>query len=188
MFQERNQMRHSFLVSILVSFFTVSGVACSSSGSGDDHSNSQSTNSPTTNSDETDSGMNTTTDGSTEDAGTATDAAPKTPTNQAECVAACEAKYPDAATKSKLIDACFTGKCAADCDGVAYTGKLYQPDVDGGSDCTTKAKSDPIAVASVACANCVATLCCKEWTDVFATDSGRALNACSVACYTQFAK
>jgi hypothetical protein len=103
---------------------------------------------------------------------------------QLDCLAACEAAHPLAAALSKNIDACFTGACSASCDGLAYSGKLYNPtSADAGFACTGT-NSDPIAVVSAGCADCVAANCCAQWVAVFSTQDGRDLNKCAVECYS----
>jgi hypothetical protein len=95
-----------------------------------------------------------------------------------------EAAHPLAAALSKNIDACFTGACSASCDGLAYSGKLYNPtSADAGFACTGT-NSDPIAVVSAGCADCVAANCCAQWVAVFSTQDGRDLNKCAVECYS----
>lgn len=120
------------------------------------------------------------------------DAGPKVPTNQAECVAACEAKYPKSAAQNKTLDnTCFVaGTCEPVCDNLV-AGKNYQPTVvpDAGPVCdTVKANSYPVSTPSQACSDCVATTpaCCNLWIAIFSSDDGKALNACSNTCFSTF--
>lgn len=129
---------------------------------------------------------------SVEAATAVTDAGPKTPTNQAECVAVCESKYPKQAGQNKQLDnSCFlAGSCEPACNGLVV-GKNYQPSVDpdAGPTCdTVKANSYPISTPSQACSDCLASTptCCSLWIAIFSSDDGKALNSCSNNCFSQF--
>ncbi len=117
------------------------------------------------------------------------DAAPPPPHNQATCIAACEVQYPKAADKSHQLDAtCFLGgSCEPVCNHLK-PGPLLEPTVvEGGCD-TVAAKSYPITTTSQACSDCLSTTvtCCTQWTDIFGSTDGRALNACANKCFTDF--
>lgn len=131
--------------------------------------------------------------GSVSDAG-GNDVAPKEPTNQAECLTACEAKYPTAAADSHQLDnTCFFGAaCGAVCDNLG-SGENHTPSADAGAMCdTAKAGSYPIAVPggdrAQGCADCLASTptCCTLWIKIFSSAEGQQLNSCANACWSKF--
>lgn len=113
------------------------------------------------------------------------------PTNQAECLAACEVKYPTAAAQSHQFDtSCMVGVCGSACDNLGQ-GKNFYPSVDAGASCDTNAAGAyPIGTPSQACSDCLATTqtCCKQWVDLFGSKNGQALNQCANTCWTTFSK
>lgn len=171
--------------------FILAVVACSSKEGGK-------TTTPGTSSDPTAPGNDTTTtaeeDGGTVDSSTATTPPmpPSGPTNKAECVSVCEVKYPKPAALNKTLDStCFlAGVCEGDCNDLV-AGKNYLPtaDPDAGPTCdTAKANSYPISTPAQKCSDCIARTpaCCNLWIAIFGSDDGKALNACSNACFTSF--
>ncbi len=132
-------------------------------------------------------------DGGTTPPSASTDSGPKAPTNQAECVAVCEAQHPKASALNKQLDAtCFLGgSCEPDCNNHVPGGKQFPVSAgDAGDSCPIADGIDPIMTLSQACSDCVATTpsCCKLWVDIFGSDDGRSLNKCAVACFAKFAK
>lgn len=120
------------------------------------------------------------------------DAGPKPPTNQAECIAACEVQFPKAAATAKKVDQCFVaGACEPVCNNLGNAKEFFEPDLaaDGTMVCDTKkASSDPIVTGSKDCSNCIAgnVECCGLWTSIFGSIDGRGLSMCANACYTKF--
>lgn len=116
------------------------------------------------------------------------------PTNQAECIAVCEGKYPKPAALNKQLDAqCFLGgACVTQCNDLAANGKLYpvtpDPDAAAPAACPIGEGVDPIMTPSASCSDCIANTptCCTLWVDIFGTADGRALNACAVKCFSDF--
>lgn len=122
------------------------------------------------------------------------DSGPKVPANQAECVAACETKYPVPAAQNHQLDStCFLGGvCEHVCNGLVPGGQLFpvsavDPD-SGVLACPIGEGTDPIVTLSQDCSNCIATepSCCKLWVDIFGSVAGRDLNKCAVKCFTDF--
>lgn len=120
-----------------------------------------------------------------DDGGTAV----KEPTNQVECIAACEAKYPTAAADNHELDnTCFFGVCGNVCDNLGQ-GESKYPSADAGSSCdTTSAGSWPIGVPQQSCADCLATTptCCTLWIKIFASAEGQGLSNCAQTCWNKF--
>jgi hypothetical protein len=123
-----------------------------------------------------------------------TDSGPKDPTNQAECIAVCEKKYPTPAAQNKLLDtSCMLGSCEPVCNNIGSSGKNFPPDVDPevGVVCDTNAaNSYPISTPSSACSTCLANTaeCCTLWIAIFGSTDGQALNTCANTCFNTFAK
>jgi hypothetical protein len=132
--------------------------------------------------------------GSVSSPDTGVDAGPHAPTNQAECVAVCESKYPTPAALNKQLDSqCFlAGACEHVCNDLAPGGKLFgvsPPDPDGGvAACVIGENTDPIMTPSAACSDCIASApaCCTLWKNIFGSADGRDLNKCAVKCFTDF--
>ena len=123
------------------------------------------------------------------------DAAPRAPTNQAECITACEAAHPTSAALSHKLDAtCYlAGVCEPVCNNVP-PGKNFPPtnDADAAAPVACPGQFaegvDPIMTPSAECSTCLANTpdCCKLWVDIFGSADGRALNKCAVKCFTDF--
>jgi len=117
---------------------------------------------------------------------------PTAPTNQAQCIAACEKQYPTAAALNKQLDnSCFTGgACEPVCDNLGTSGKLYTPSLgDGGVAACDLSNSWSLSTPSEQCSTCIATnkTCCDLWVKIYGdTTQGQPLSTCSEACYTQF--
>ncbi len=126
------------------------------------------------------------------DTSPAADAAPPVPTNQVECVAACEVKYPTPAAQNHALDTtCMLGTCGNVCNGIGSNGQNFGPDVDPvvGVVCdTVAAASYPILTPAAACSTCLANTpdCCNLWIAIFGSAQGQALNACANTCFTTF--
>ncbi len=119
----------------------------------------------------------------------AVDAGPKPPSTQKECIAACEGKYPAATANNKLLDACMLGiSCNAVCDGLAPNAPLVgpTPPVAPAPPVCDTSKGWSITTAAVACSDCLAANCCKQWNDIYATQDGQDLSTCASACYVAF--
>jgi predicted small lipoprotein YifL len=180
----------TFLASVLL----IAVAACGSSNKGPDKAPSPPTdgNAPTT---PTTDGMDAAVpevDGSSPAEMSEVDSGPKAPTNQAECVATCEAKYPKSAAQNKTLDSTcmLAGTCEPVCNDL-IPGKNYEPTVnpDAGVVCdTAKADSYPILTPSAACSTCLASspVCCNLWIAIFSSTEGKALNACANTCYSSF--
>jgi len=139
---------------------------------------------------------NTELDASTEndasvDSSVAVDSGPKEPTNQTECIAVCETKYPTAAVDSATLDntCLLAGACEPVCNNLAGGGELKFPSADAGVVCdTAAANSYPIGTPSQACSDCLATTqtCCDLWIKIFGSTEGQALNKCAHDCWEKF--
>jgi len=126
---------------------------------------------------------------------TPVDAGPHSPTNQAECITACEAAHPTSAALSHKLDAtCYlAGVCEPVCNNVP-PGKNFPPtnDADAAAPVACPGQFaegvDPIMTPSAECSTCLANTpdCCKLWVDIFGSADGRALNKCAVKCFTDF--
>lgn len=187
-------MRKPILIVLLA--LSVLGIACSQK-SGDDTSGSTNTPSQTTsetvgNGDEQNPTINNNT--TTSDAGAAVqdsgspDAAPKVPTNQAECIAACEAAHPEGKVKADAITACWTASCDPACtfmpDRLDHNvGPENAPTVCGVPEL-------PILVPSPSCAQCTQDNCCTQWAECFSGLQADCtlLNQCATECWTKFAQ
>lgn len=90
-----------------------------------------------------------------------------------QCIAACEAKYPNGAKLGQAIDACWAKSCAA-CENME-SGPLQTP--------TSGSCKNEVATPSAACSTCTAKNCCAAWDACFSNAECTALNACSIACY-----
>lgn len=136
-----------------------------------------------------------TSDGGTSTPTPATDSGPHAPSNQAECVSACEVKYPKAASLNKQLDATcyFGGSCEPVCNNVP-PGPNFPPTNDADAAAPVACPEqfaegvDPIKTPSAACSTCLANTpsCCKLWVDIFGSAEGRDLNKCAVACFSTF--
>jgi len=125
------------------------------------------------------------------------DSSSHVPTNQAECVSACESNHPKATTLSKQFDAaCYlAGACEPVCNNIP-AGKNFPPvsDVDAAAPVACPAQFgegvDPIMTPSAACSTCLANTpaCCTLWVAIFGSADGRDLNKCANACFTKFTK
>jgi hypothetical protein len=91
-----------------------------------------------------------------------------------DCIAACEGKWPAAATLGRAIDQCWSQSCSSTCQGIGTGGALGP---DHGS-CKTDVKTP-----SAACSTCTVQHCCAVWDACFSNADCVALNACSIACY-----
>lgn len=121
------------------------------------------------------------------------DSGPKAPTNQAECIHACETQYPKPAALNKEMDsACFlNGGACTSCNHLVPGGPLYPvsaplPEVPVA--CEIGPGIDPIMTLNQECSDCIANTpaCCKLWIDIFGSEDGRNLNKCAVKCFTDF--
>jgi hypothetical protein len=184
--------------SILVVLLSISSVlfACTSK-SGDD--NSGSTNPPTqTNPEQVGNGTEPTNPSDnpstpTSDAGTSVqdsgnaDTGPKAPTNQAECLAACEASHPEGKVKADAITACWTAKCDPSCTHMPDRGPTNVRPATETKVCGVDYL--PILTPSPSCSQCTHDECCTEWAECFSglqADCVK-LNECAQSCWTKFA-
>lgn len=127
------------------------------------------------------------------DAGpTNADAAPpvKEPTNQTECIAACEATHPTAAANNHQLDnSCFYGAaCGNVCNNLGQ-GESKYPEPAAAAQCNTAAAgSYPIGTPSQACSNCLASTaeCCNLWIAIFGSAEGQSLSTCAHDCWANF--
>ncbi len=176
---------------ILASFIVLALVACGSSKEAKDSTPSDPTNPADPNTPQEQDPTTPSTEGPD---GSSVDAGPKAPSNQAECIVACEGQHPTSAKLNHTLDTtCLLGgACEPVCNGLG-TGKLFQPtvDEDAGVQCdTAKANSYPITTPSAACSTCLANTpaCCTLWISIFSSVDGQALNTCSNKCYVDFSK
>jgi hypothetical protein len=146
------------------------------------------------NPDSADAGDNTNTnnpppDNSTDAGSAVVDAGTPAPTNQAECLADCEAQYPAAQAESNQLDStCYKGSCASACDNIG-SGTNKTPSADAGAKCDTNAaNSYEIGTPSQACSDCLASTpaCCTLWIKIFGSADGQSLNQCANNCWSKF--
>jgi hypothetical protein len=129
------------------------------------------------------------TDSGVADSSKDSDAGPKAPTNQKECIAACEAAAPTAAAQNHDLDnLCFFGTCGAVCNNLGQ-GESKYPDGASALACDTAAAgSYPIGTPSQACSNCLASTpaCCTLWIAIFGSAEGQGLSKCAHDCWANF--
>jgi hypothetical protein len=90
-----------------------------------------------------------------------------------DCVAACEAKHPQAAKLAKAIDTCWQNNC----DSCLAMERGANQGPQSGS-CQTD-----VYTPSADCSQCTVWNCCDAWDACFGNADCVALNKCSVACY-----
>jgi hypothetical protein len=184
-------MRTSLLITILC--FSVSIFACSSKVADDPTPPSNTTSDPGEEGSEPSTG----TEGSPAetpkgdaDKDAADGGAPKEPTNQTECIAACEVTYPTAAADNHQLDQqCFFGdSCGTVCNNLGQGATQYPDQVSSLSCNTVAAGSYPIGTPSQACSNCLATtpVCCDLWVKIFGSPEGKSLSQCAHTCWDTF--
>ncbi|MDB5216616.1 MAG: hypothetical protein JWO86_4543 [Myxococcaceae bacterium] len=115
------------------------------------------------------------------DSSTDTDSS-TTPQTQAECLAACDAKHPNAVAKDNAIGTCWDTNCKGPCVDDPATA------FDAGSDAAIDAGPNPLCGTgaqsfSADCDNCTTTFCCTSWAGCFGemdcSDYDTCLGTCS---------
>lgn len=121
-----------------------------------------------------------------QDSSVVTDAGRPAATNQATCIAYCEADFPAGHVKGQAIDTCWKASCDPSCTHMP--DRLPGGQVTGPTAASTNRCVQQVLTPSPSCSDCNSTFCCAEWDGCFGDTECVALNQCAIKCFTDFAQ